>query len=82
MTRQEVAQMIAEMGIPYAYYQFPHGTEQAPPFVCFFYSQALPLVSLFRLDWRAECMVLGASLLIYGLVGLAAILLVNMTEME
>ena len=43
---------------------------------------ALPLVSLFRLDWRAECMVLGASLLIYGLVGLAAILLVNMTEME
>lgn len=40
MTRQEVAQMINEMGLPYAYYQFPHGTEQAPPFVCFFYSQS------------------------------------------
>ena len=40
MTRQEVAHMIAGMGMPYAYYQFPHGTEQEPPFVCFFYSRS------------------------------------------
>ena len=38
MTTQEVATMVAEIGIPYAYYQFPEGTEQATPFVCFFYS--------------------------------------------
>lgn len=38
MTTKEVAAMIAEIGIPYAYYQFPEGTEQATPFACFFYS--------------------------------------------
>ena len=38
MTTQEVAAMVAEIGIPYAYYQFPDDTEQATPFVCFFYS--------------------------------------------
>ena len=38
MTTQEVAAMIAEFGIPSAYYQFPDNTEQATPFVCFFYS--------------------------------------------
>ena len=38
MTIQEVAAMIAEINIPYAYYQFPEGTEQATPFACFFYS--------------------------------------------
>lgn len=38
MTTREVAAMIAEIGIPYAYYQFPEGTEQATPFACFFYS--------------------------------------------
>ena len=38
MTTSEVATMIAGIGIPYAYYQFPDGTKQAPPFVCFFYS--------------------------------------------
>lgn len=38
MTTQEVASMVASIGVPYAYYQFPEGTEQATPFVCFFYS--------------------------------------------
>ena len=38
MTYTEVATMVASIGLPYAYYQFPEGTEQAPPFVCFFYS--------------------------------------------
>jgi len=27
------------MGFDFAYYQFPEGTSQAPPFVVFFYSQ-------------------------------------------
>lgn len=38
MTTQEVAAMVAEIGVPTAYYQFPEGTGQATPFVCFFYS--------------------------------------------
>ena len=37
MTTQEVAAMVAEIGVPYAYYQFPDNTEQATPFVCFFF---------------------------------------------
>ena len=41
MTYQEIAQMIAAVGLPYAY---DHFTEQdtpgAPPFICFFYSDS------------------------------------------
>ena len=38
MTYKEVNQMVKSMNLPYAYYQFPDGTAQAPPFICFFYS--------------------------------------------
>ena len=38
MTRQQVSKMIADIGVPYAYYQFPEDTPQTPPFICFFYS--------------------------------------------
>lgn len=38
MTRKEVNLMVKSMNLPYAYYQFPDGTAQAPPFICFFYS--------------------------------------------
>lgn len=37
MTYQKVAEMVASIGLPYAYYQFPDGTEQKPPFICFLY---------------------------------------------
>lgn len=40
MTFKEVKTMLASVGIPTAYYQFPEGTEQAPPFVCFFYANS------------------------------------------
>ena len=36
MTSKEIAQMVAEIGLPYAYYQFPNDTEQPTPFVCFY----------------------------------------------
>ena len=39
MTYQEVATMVAEVGYPTAYYQFPEGTEQAMPFVCFYFPE-------------------------------------------
>lgn len=36
MTHQEISSMIASIGLPYAYYQFPEDTEQAPPVLCFY----------------------------------------------
>lgn len=37
MTTQEVAKMVADIGLPYAYYEFPDGTQQEPPFICFYF---------------------------------------------
>lgn len=45
MTYKEVATMINSIGIPYAYYQFPDGTGQACPFVCFFFSDSNDLAA-------------------------------------
>ena len=39
MTYKEVASMVAEIGLPNAYYQFKE-TIQGPPFVCFFFTNA------------------------------------------
>lgn len=38
MTYKGIAAMIESIDLPYAYYQFPEGTGQEPPFVVFFYS--------------------------------------------
>lgn len=38
MTFKQIASMIRSIGFPFAYYQFPEGTAQAPPFICYFYS--------------------------------------------
>ena len=38
MTYKQIASMVSSIGLPYAYYQFPAGTAQAPPFVVFFYA--------------------------------------------
>lgn len=35
MTYKELNLLIAGLGLPYAYNQFPHDTEQEPPFICF-----------------------------------------------
>ena len=36
MTYKEISDMIATIGLPYAYYEFPDGTQQEPPFVVFY----------------------------------------------
>lgn len=36
MTVQEINQMLGEIGLPYAYYQFDEGTGQEPPFICWY----------------------------------------------
>ena len=38
MTFKEISTMIKNIGLPYAYYQFPEGTAEAPPFICFYFS--------------------------------------------
>ena len=37
MTRAEVATMLGTLEIPFAYYQFAEGTNQACPFICYYY---------------------------------------------
>lgn len=37
MTTEEVNDLVAGFGLPYAYYQFEQNTVQAPPFLCFFF---------------------------------------------
>lgn len=39
MLFKDVKDMIAEIGLPYAYYKFPEKTEQDPPYVIFWYPQ-------------------------------------------
>ena len=38
MTYKEVSQMIAGIGLPYAYDHFEEGNASPPPFICFLYS--------------------------------------------
>lgn len=40
MTNIEVSNMVKSMGLPYAYYEFPDGTEQALPFICFYFEES------------------------------------------
>ena len=41
ITYQDINNLIASIGVPYAYYQFPEGTGVAPPFICFYYDQQI-----------------------------------------
>lgn len=45
MTYKEVATMVASIDVPYAYYQFPEGTAQPTPFVCFYFDNSDDLVA-------------------------------------
>jgi hypothetical protein len=40
MTYKEISDMVATVGLPYAYYEFPDGTAQEPPFICFYYPES------------------------------------------
>lgn len=37
MTYKALADMVASVGLPCSYYQFPDDTPQAPPFICWIY---------------------------------------------
>lgn len=40
MTYKEVSDMVKSIGLPYAFYEFPDGTEQELPFVCFYFPES------------------------------------------
>lgn len=40
MTYKEIKTMIESFGLPFAYYQFPDNTPQAPPFIVFYYENS------------------------------------------
>ena len=42
MSLQEIANIIAEMDIPFAYRAFEDGTDQQPPFICYLYTGNTP----------------------------------------
>lgn len=35
MTYREISSLVESIGLPFAYNEFPEGTDTAPPFVCF-----------------------------------------------
>lgn len=45
MTYKQIATMLSNTGIPFAYYQFPEGTAQACPFICFYFTQSNDLAA-------------------------------------
>lgn len=45
MTYMEIQDMVASIGLPNAYYEFPAGTDLAPPFVCYLYTDSNDLAA-------------------------------------
>ena len=37
MTYLEIAQMVQGIGLPFTYFDFPDDTEEAPPYICYYY---------------------------------------------
>lgn len=40
MTYKEISDMVESIDLPFAYYEFPDGTDQEPPFICFYYPES------------------------------------------
>lgn len=45
MTLKQLSLMIKGIGLPYAYYQFPDGTDLQPPFICFLLNRSNDFVA-------------------------------------
>jgi hypothetical protein len=37
--------MVDSVGIPFAYYQFPEGTDQSTPFICYYFTTSDDLIA-------------------------------------
>ena len=44
-TREEIKTIVESIGLPCAYYQFQDNTPQAPPFICWFFSEPNDLLA-------------------------------------
>lgn len=40
MSPNEISTLVGSIGLPYAYYEFPEGTNQAPPYVAYYLPQS------------------------------------------
>ena len=45
MTLRDIRNMVDSVGIPYAYYQFPEGTDQSTPFICYYFTTSDDLIA-------------------------------------
>ena len=45
MTVKEVNQLIENIGTPSMYYQFPEGTGQEPPFICWYFPNSADFIA-------------------------------------
>ena len=45
MTYKQIADMVAGVGVPYAYHHFPEHTGQMPPFICFYFPNNEDLIA-------------------------------------
>ncbi len=45
MTIRDIRNIVDSIGIPFAYYQFPEGTEQPTPFICFYFTDSDDLIA-------------------------------------
>ena len=45
MTLRDIRNMVDSVGIPFAYYQFPEGTDQPTPFICYYFTTSDDLIA-------------------------------------
>ena len=45
MTIRDIKNIVESVGIPFAYYQFPEGTEQPTPFICFYFTDSDDMIA-------------------------------------
>ena len=45
MTLRDIRNMVDSVGIPFAYYQFPEGTDQSTPFICYYFTTSDDLIA-------------------------------------
>lgn len=45
MTIRDIRNIVDSIGVPFAYYQFPEGTEQPTPFICFYFTNSDDMIA-------------------------------------
>ena len=45
MTIKDIRNIVDAVGVPFAYYQFPEGTERPTPFICFYFTTSDDMIA-------------------------------------